>query len=190
MTKDAAVFSKGKTRGDMNYPPFERFDEATLREIEKFDVFPLGKIQDYPRHIPYNSEKKSFLEKTGRESFEGRFSFWSLTRDNCWAGIWLNLIAVFQYIFKVPGKDKDFTVMWDYSVGLVRITPFFKCLNYTKVSLLQFLSFTANLCRLHQPKCSTSTPGSKISHTASREELWLRKVPSLLHQIFVTKEQY
>jgi len=71
MTKDAAVFSKGKIRGDMNYPPFERFDEATLREIEKFDVFPLGKIQDYPRHIPYNSEKKSFLEKTGRESFEG-----------------------------------------------------------------------------------------------------------------------
>lgn len=28
-------------------------------------------IVEYPRHIPYNSEKKSFLEKTGRESFEG-----------------------------------------------------------------------------------------------------------------------
>lgn len=24
--------------------------------------------------------------------------------------------------------------MWDYDVGLVRITPFFKCLGYAKVS--------------------------------------------------------
>lgn len=35
---------------------------------------------------------------------------------------------------------KDYTVMWDYDVGLVRITPFFKCLGYAKVST--FLSDT------------------------------------------------
>lgn len=71
MTKDGAIFAKGKIKGEVNFPPFERFDEESMREIEKFQVYPLGKIQDYSRHIPYNSEKKSFLEKTGRESFEG-----------------------------------------------------------------------------------------------------------------------
>lgn len=25
--------------------------------------------------------------------------------------------------------------MWDYNVGLVRMTPFFKCCNYPKVRL-------------------------------------------------------
>jgi hypothetical protein len=73
MTKDGAVFTKGKIVGDVNYPPFDSLDEEITHEIRKFRVYPLGKIQMYPRHIPYNSEKKTFLEKTGRESFEGIF---------------------------------------------------------------------------------------------------------------------
>lgn len=40
---------------------------------------------------------------------------------------------MFQYIFKVPGDDNEYTVMWDYNVGLVRMTPFFKCCKYSKV---------------------------------------------------------
>ena len=128
MTKDGAVFAKGKIKGDVNFPPFERLDAETIREVEKFQVYPLGKIQDYSRHIPYNSEKKSFLEKTGRESFEGKISDPSRS---------LTLakppIVVFQYTFRVPGDDKDYIVMWDYNIGLVRITPFFKCCKYSKV---------------------------------------------------------
>ena len=113
MTKDGAVFAKGKIKGDVSYPPFERFDEDTLLEIQKFQVYPLGKITEYCRHIPYNSEKKSFLEKTGRESFEGMsslsllYSYFLDLRGRTLA----DLIAVFQYIFKVPGDDKDYTVM-------------------------------------------------------------------------------
>lgn len=42
--------------------------------------------------------------------------------------------TVFQYEYKVPGDEKIYTVMWDYNVGLVRITPFFKCCKYSKVS--------------------------------------------------------
>lgn len=72
MTKDGAIFAKGKVKGDVNFPPFESFDEDSLAEVEKYKVFPLGNIGDFARHIPYNSEKKSFLEKTGRESFEGK----------------------------------------------------------------------------------------------------------------------
>ncbi|PMD47817.1 hypothetical protein L207DRAFT_416387 [Hyaloscypha variabilis F] len=122
MTKDGAVFAKGKIKGDVNFPPFERLDEETIREVEKFQVYPLGKIQDYSRHIPYNSEKKSFLEKTGRESFE-----------------------VFQYTFRVPGDDKDYIVMWDYNIGLVRITPFFKCCKYSKTTPAKMLNLNPGL---------------------------------------------
>ncbi|KAI1881462.1 hypothetical protein JX265_000288 [Neoarthrinium moseri] len=95
MAKDAAVFTKGKVKGSVHFYPFERLDDASLREVQKYQVFPFGKIQDYCRHIPYNSGKKDFFEKTGRESFE-----------------------VFQYVFKVPGDDSEYAVMWDYNVGL------------------------------------------------------------------------
>ncbi|RDW91905.1 hypothetical protein BP5796_01299 [Coleophoma crateriformis] len=122
MTKDGAVFVKGKTKGDINYPPFERLDEKTIREIRKFHVKHLGSIGDYARHIPYNSEKKTFLERTGRECFE-----------------------VFQYEFQVPGDDKIFTVMWDYNIGLVRITPFFKCCKYSKTTPAKMLSLNPGL---------------------------------------------
>lgn len=71
MVKDGAIFSKGKVKGDVKFPPFENLSRETLKEVMKFHVYPLGRITDYPRHIPYNSEKKTFLEKTGRESFEG-----------------------------------------------------------------------------------------------------------------------
>ncbi|KAH8593020.1 hypothetical protein B0O99DRAFT_715912 [Bisporella sp. PMI_857] len=122
MTKDGAVFAKGKIKGEVNYPPFERLDEIAMRELRKFEAYPLGKIREYPRHIPYNSEKKSFLEKTGRECFE-----------------------VFQYIFKVPGDDRVYTVMWDYNIGLVRITPFFKCLKHTKTMPAKMLNMNPGL---------------------------------------------
>lgn len=72
MSKDGAVFSKGKIKGRVVYPPFEKLDQNALRAVRKFKVYPFGDIAKYPRHIPYNSEKKSFLEKTGRESFEGK----------------------------------------------------------------------------------------------------------------------
>ena len=47
----------------------------------------------------------------------------------------IHINVVFQYTFKVPGDDREYTVMWDYNVGLVRITPFFKCCKYSKVKV-------------------------------------------------------
>lgn len=71
MSKDCALFVKGKPKGDVNFPPFDRLDEEGLRDMERFKISPLGAIWNYARHIPYNSEKKIFMDKTGRESFEG-----------------------------------------------------------------------------------------------------------------------
>ncbi|KAI8635206.1 hypothetical protein F5Y19DRAFT_469080 [Xylariaceae sp. FL1651] len=122
MPKDAAVFTKSKPKGAVNFPPFEKLDATSLRLVGRFQVYPFGKIQEFSRHIPYNSGKKDFYEKTGRESFE-----------------------VFQYVFKVPGDDTEFTVMWDYNVGLVRMTPFFKCCKYPKTTPAKMLNSNPGL---------------------------------------------
>ncbi|TLD31356.1 hypothetical protein PspLS_02735 [Pyricularia sp. CBS 133598] len=93
----------------VNYGPFEDLDEHSLREVRRFQVRPFGNIRETSRHIPYNSGKKDFFAKTGRESFE-----------------------VFQYTYNIPDTNDEYTVMWDYGCGLVRMTHFFKCRGYTK----------------------------------------------------------
>lgn len=74
VSKDAAVFMRGTIRGECRFLPDEFRDELLSAQHQQFEIYPLGNIADYPRHIPYNSEKKTFLEKTGRECFEGDFS--------------------------------------------------------------------------------------------------------------------
>lgn len=72
MAKDAPVFREGRIRGELRYPPCEERDDELAAIHEKFQIHPMGKIEQYPRHIPYNSDKKNFQEKTGRECFEGK----------------------------------------------------------------------------------------------------------------------
>ncbi|KAI9851615.1 MAG: hypothetical protein M1838_003209 [Thelocarpon superellum] len=122
LTKDAPSFIKGKTRGEVRFEPHEAVDEAVRGQMQRMSLFPLGQIKMYARHIPYNSDKKGFLEKTGRESFE-----------------------VFQYTFKVVGEHKEYTVIWDYNIGLVRITPFFKCCKYSKTTPAKMLNSNPGL---------------------------------------------
>ncbi|KAK2018168.1 apses transcription factor Xbp1 [Colletotrichum eremochloae] len=122
MSKDPAPVSKYKPRGVIKYYPFEKIDEMTRREAHRFRITPFGRIQESCAHIPYNSGKKDFFEKTGRESFE-----------------------VFKYEFKNPGDDTEYTVMWDYNVGLVRMTPFFKCCKYSKTVPAKMLSLNPGL---------------------------------------------
>lgn len=74
MAKDhPAPMSKYKPRGVIKYFPFEDVDETARREVLRFRVAPFGRIQESCAHIPYNSGKKDFFEKTGRESFEGAY---------------------------------------------------------------------------------------------------------------------
>ncbi|KAK4462265.1 hypothetical protein QBC42DRAFT_201724 [Cladorrhinum samala] len=109
---------KSKAKGNIVYEPFENLDAESLREVRRFRVCPFGRIMETFRRIPYNSSKKDFYQKTGRESFD-----------------------VFQYDFKLPNSTDDtvYTVMWDYGVGLVRMTPFFKCLEYSKTTPAKML---------------------------------------------------
>ncbi|KAI9823860.1 MAG: hypothetical protein M1826_007606 [Phylliscum demangeonii] len=134
MVKDGAVFAKGRAKGHVRYPPFDHITDATAqREFRRLAIYPRGRIAEFPRHIPYNSDKKDFLEKTGRESFE-----------------------VFQYTFRVPGDEAVYTVMWDYNVGLVRITPFFKCCKYSKTTPAKMLNSNPGLREI----CHSITGGA------------------------------
>lgn len=156
VSKDAAVFTRGKPRGEVRYPPCEFQDAELAKWHEKFEIHPMGSISEYPRHIPYNSEKKSFLEKTGRESFEGKS-----TLPEKSSKILSNSFLVFQYNFKVEGHDKTFLMMWDYNVGLVRTTPLFRCNNYSKVCQRATLCFCyADNVRRPQRRCSIRIPDS------------------------------
>lgn len=78
MTKDGPVFRPGNVHGTVRYPPCEERDEQLAKIHAEWKLHPMGKVADYPRHIPYSSEKKSFQEKTGRDSFHGRFRLFRL----------------------------------------------------------------------------------------------------------------
>ncbi|KAK3353615.1 hypothetical protein B0T25DRAFT_217899 [Lasiosphaeria hispida] len=117
MDKESKGLGKSRARGVVNFYPFEDLDEASLQHIRQFRVQPFGTIRDSSRRIPYNSGKKDFYQKTGRESFE-----------------------VFHYDFRLPDEETVYTVMWDYTVGLVRMTPFFKCCRYSKTTPAKMLN--------------------------------------------------
>ncbi|KAF4973720.1 hypothetical protein FZEAL_9247 [Fusarium zealandicum] len=121
-SKESNNLAKSKLRGHVKFPPFENLDDLFLQQIQRFRVTPFGYINQSCSHIPYNSGKKDFFEKTGRESFE-----------------------VFRYEFTTPSQDAEYTVMWDYNVGLVRMTPFFKCLQYGKTVPAKMLSLNPGL---------------------------------------------
>lgn len=65
------VLSSPSPQGPVNFPPFEDVDEETKQRIMKFNIREFGSITSSCEHIPYNSSKKDFFAKTGRESIEG-----------------------------------------------------------------------------------------------------------------------
>ena len=138
-TRGPGSHPKMKPKGDINFLPYEDVEDQTRRQILGFQVNTLGYIRESCQHIPYNSGKKDFFDKTGRESLEGQ---WGGDRKGIAVPCrvpWANqrhrhLCLVFCYEFKVHGSDVGYTVRWDYNIGLVRMTDFFKALNYAKVS--------------------------------------------------------
>jgi hypothetical protein len=127
--KDAPIFSEGnRPVGNVNFLPHEAGDDQELlAQHRRFQIYPLGEIyKKGVRHIPYNSDKKDFLEKTGRDAFESKSCLPCSKNDT-------DMETVFQYTYKRPGEEKEYVVVWDYNVGLVRMTPFFKSCKYSKV---------------------------------------------------------
>ncbi|KAJ5679899.1 hypothetical protein N7462_008143 [Penicillium macrosclerotiorum] len=115
VSKDGPVFRPGAIQGQFRYPPCEERDEELAEHHRNWNLTPMGNISAFPRHIPYQSEKKTFHQRTGRDSFH-----------------------VLQYTFQ-SNQDKKmgrapWVIMWDYNIGLVRTTPLFKCMGYSKTT--------------------------------------------------------
>lgn len=75
IAKDAPIFSEGnRTVGNVNFPPYEVGDDYELaKQHLRFQIYPTGDIcRKGIRHVPYNSDKKDFMEKTGRDAFESK----------------------------------------------------------------------------------------------------------------------
>jgi hypothetical protein len=80
--KGKPVTKRSTPKGVVNYRPHECNDnivcaDAALRReiIDKHCHYQVsiegeGLISDYPKHIPYTSDKKDFQTKTGRDAFE------------------------------------------------------------------------------------------------------------------------
>ncbi|KAI9710071.1 MAG: hypothetical protein M1828_002218 [Chrysothrix sp. TS-e1954] len=146
--KDAPKYEEGQPIGSVSYPPFEAETLDMLGHYERFNIRPMGCIAKYPRNIPYSSEKKRFHVKTGRDSFN-----------------------VFQYTFRYGGSDddteygtnendpSDWRVVWDYNIGLVRITPFFKSQGHTKTIPAKAISMNPGLMDL----CHSITGGALVA---------------------------
>ncbi|KAK3673276.1 hypothetical protein LTR78_006821 [Recurvomyces mirabilis] len=138
--KDGAIFKPGTPTAPVEYPPkgvddllqiSEHRRAELVRELAHqhaiFQIYPGldsgRRVEDCPRRIPYSSDKKTFAEKTAREAVE-----------------------VFEYTFQMPNNpEKKHVVMWDYQIGLVRITPFFKALDYSKTAPAKALGATQRL---------------------------------------------
>ncbi|KAG5933499.1 hypothetical protein E4U60_004431 [Claviceps pazoutovae] len=101
--------SAAAAQGSVNFPPFENVNDEVVREIKRYGVPQFGSIHETREHIPYNSSKRDFSIKTGRESIEA-----------------------LKYTFQIPGETLVHTVLWDYRIGFVRVAPFFKSMGYTK----------------------------------------------------------
>lgn len=145
LVKDAAVFIRGPITGPNDYPPYECSDTSPYLCMEQstelarkhrlYRIHPNAlvedKIADFVRHIPYSSEKKSLFSKTGRDAFHGKL----LGYRSLLLRPFVDAQLVFQYTFVVPDDPlrRTWVVMWDYQIGLVRVTPFFKALNHGKV---------------------------------------------------------
>ncbi|KAG5993767.1 hypothetical protein E4U52_001684 [Claviceps spartinae] len=101
--------SAAAAQDSVNFPPFEDVNDEVAREIKRYGVPQFGSIRETREHIPYNSSKRDFSIKTGRESIEA-----------------------LKYTFQIPGETLVHTVLWDYRIGFVRVAPFFKSMGYTK----------------------------------------------------------
>ena len=71
MSKPTSLLIKASPTGIIRYPPCEVQDDVIRAAHQDFQVQSICKIKEFPRHIPYNSDKKTFQEKTGRDAFEG-----------------------------------------------------------------------------------------------------------------------
>jgi hypothetical protein len=92
---------------------------------------------------------------------------------------------VFHYTYKRPGEDKEYVVVWDYNVGLVRMTPFFKSCKFSKVARYNLLLLVFSLTMLD---CASESAERKPRH--ERHQLQHHWRGSSMSRSVLTLEEY
>jgi hypothetical protein len=128
--KDAAVFVLREPVPSIRFwPCTNQLSPHLLVRHAQFRAQPSmddNGIEKYAQRIPYHSDKKDLLTKTGRDYLEGAFlAKQCLTYADR---------TVFHFTFKVPGSSAEHHVLWDYQIGLVKMTAMFKALGYSKTA--------------------------------------------------------
>lgn len=87
--KDGFSEVKDKPTGDVKYPPYELCQDPKIGpELDKYNVKPdrtKGKIIEYPRYIPYASNKRTLQVRTGLKGLHGKSAESGLNRDTDWS---------------------------------------------------------------------------------------------------------
>ncbi|KAJ5743791.1 apses transcription factor Xbp1 [Penicillium manginii] len=115
--KDAPVFKENDPQGEIRYPPCEDRPDPIADEHRKLELYPWGRMQGLVNIL------ERFLTGARR----------SLSRRRRAA---VNL----RYIFRYGDPGERWIMMWDYNIGLVRITHLFKALGYTKTTPAKVLA--------------------------------------------------
>ncbi|PVH98981.1 hypothetical protein DM02DRAFT_530044, partial [Periconia macrospinosa] len=114
--KDVPNYTEGlQTVGFVNYPPYDAGDDQALAARHReFHMIPSRDIATKGiGHTPYSSGRKDFEPKTGRSAFE---------------------MFQYKYVYEGIDDEKEWHVLWDYNIGIVRMTPFFKSLRHAKTA--------------------------------------------------------
>ena len=69
--EEALLHTFNPTREENQTLPLYKKKPVDLMTSE-FEVQPIGHIGEYPKRIPYKSEKKTVQQKTGMDGFEGK----------------------------------------------------------------------------------------------------------------------
>jgi hypothetical protein len=93
----------------INFEPHEANSDLIRAKHKEVRMWPSHNFRQWTVHIPYNGKK--LFEMTGRSGFD-----------------------VFGYeidgIHSKEGGSKRYSVMWDYQIGLVRMTQIFKACGF------------------------------------------------------------
>ena len=130
---DQGASTLAPTEGVMTYRPCEFRNEEIAKQHGLFQLQPRERIIEKCRTIPYSSDRRSSLKKIGRDCLCGRAAFPTFTSYATKL-----FFSVCSYTFthgprEEGGKIREYTVMWDYDIGLVQMTQLFKIFAFPKV---------------------------------------------------------
>jgi len=138
--KDDLQIKERQAREPISFRPFEADCDLIRERHDEFQLWPRHSFQEWTSHVPYNGKKLS--EVTGRSGFEV-FGYEIAGREE---------IEHKQKHAQSLGSAKStvfkrLPIMWDYQIGLVRMTPIYKACGFNTLAAKVWLPIYHMLSR-------------------------------------------